>query len=373
MNFDEIIRDLKAKNLYRERVESDNLLNFCSNDYLGLSKDERVIEAGKKYLEKYGAGSTGSALVTGYKLYLKELEEFLAYFKKMESCVVFGSGFLANLGLFSAISDENFLILSDELNHASIIDGIKLSKSKKHIFPHLDFDYLESFLENERKKYKDVFIVLESVFSMDGDYPDIERAIYISNKFDAYLILDEAHATGTMKKGIFDFFNIKPNEKVIIMGTLSKAVGSYGGFVCASKTFIDFLINKARSYIFSTSLPPSVCGSSLESLKIIEKEKEEFYNRIKKVSDHIVSQLKSQTSFQVRYNNTPIIPIFVLDEALAIDIRDKLLKEKIFIQAIRYPTVPIKKARLRLTASLSYKTEDIEKLLFALEKISNNL
>ncbi len=362
------LEKIESSNLLRKRLLREGLKDFCSNDYLALRDHPQVVEEAIRVLKDYGLGSGASALVSGYTKYHKYLEESLASFKKVPCCVLFGSGYLANLGTIQALVDEKDLILSDQLNHAGIIDGCRISKATVLIYKHRNYAHLEELLKSHRKNYRRCLIVSDTVFSMDGDIAHIPTLKKLSEAYDCMLYLDEAHATGVLGDsggGGLEFFKEDWKDYIIIMGTLSKALGSYGAFVCGSESLCKFLINKARSLIFSTSLPPSVCAGAKKALEIIQREPWRI-ERLKSLSERLYNQIK-EIGFEISFYGTPILPIMVYEEAKAIEIRDRLLEKGVFIQAIRYPTVPKGKARLRLTASLRYKEEDIAFLLEALK------
>ncbi len=365
------LKEIKEQNLYRERIISERVKDFCSNDYLGLRKHPAVIEESERILREYGLGSGASQLVSGYTKYHKKLEEVLADFKEVPSCVLFGSGYLANVGTIPALTGEGDLILSDELNHASIIDGVRLSKAEKYIFKHKNYDELEDFLSQNRNKYRRCLIVTDTVFSMDGDIADLRRLYKICEYYDCMLYIDEAHATGVIGKtgkGGLEHFGLKHKEFVIVMGTLSKALGGYGAFVCGSEALTEYLINKARSLIFSTSLPPHICGGIIKSIEIIKGEGRDLIKKLRDLEKNVVKIL-IDLDLVFRYFRTPILPIMVYSEEKALKISKNLLKEKVFIQGIRYPTVPKGEARLRLTVSLNYTDEDLEFLKEKLYKV----
>lgn len=369
----EILYDLENKNLYRKRILREELKDFCSNDYLGLRDHPRVIEATKKALEEYGLGSGASQLVSGYTEVHAQLEKELAKFKGTPSCVLFGSGYMANVGTIPVLAEEGDLILSDELNHASLIDGCRLSKAERKVFRHRDYTQLEEILKRERHRYEKALIVTDGVFSMDGDMADL-RALYdISERFDCILYVDDAHGTGAVGggKGSLEEFGLEWRENVVIMGTLSKALGSYGAFVCGSKNLTELLVNRSRSLIFTTSLPPPVCAGALESLRIIEEDPR-MVERLREQSVLIYRRLKG-LPFEVMFHHTPIIPIVIGDEGRTLDMSKKLLERRIFLQAVRYPTVPKGKARLRLTVSLRYKENELEELFETLEDLCRNI
>lgn len=361
---------LKEQYLYRTRFLREGLKDFCSNDYLGLKKHPEVLEASIRALREYGLGSGASALVSGYTFYHKELEEKLADFKRVECCVLFGSGYLANLGTIQSLVGDGDAAFSDQLNHASIVDACRLSKAKVFVYKHRDYQNLEELLRKNRENYKKCLVVSDTVFSMDGDVADISKLKKLCKEYDCMLYLDEAHATGVLGKygrGGLEAFEESWEDFLVVMGTLSKAIGSYGAFVCGSKVLCEYLINRARSLIFSTSLPPAVCAGAIKALEIIQAENWRL-EKLKTTSERLYEGLKA-VNLQVLYNRTPIIPIMVYDESKAISIRDYLLQKGILLQAIRYPTVPKGQARLRLTASLNYSEEDIQLLLEALKSL----
>jgi 8-amino-7-oxononanoate synthase len=369
----EDIEKLKKENLYRERIVlgvDKKIKILCSNDYLNLSENPFVKLGAIEATLRFGAGSTGSQLVSGYLEIHREIEEILRFLKKTEKCITVGSGYLANIGLIPALADKpEDLIISDQLNHASIIDGVRLSKAKKVIYPHKDTAFIKKFLEKERNKYRRCLIITDGVFSMDGDIAPLHKLIQLAEKYECFLIVDDAHATGTIGYSTLDFYNIQTiPEYVIQMGTFSKAIGSYGAYICASETIIEYLVNKARSIIFSTSLPPSVLGAVKNALMLIKEKK--LTKQLMKLSQEIKTIFKKKNipiGESGKYP-TPIVPIMVFDEEKALELKNILWKEGFFIQAIRYPTVPRGKARLRLTISLKYEKSVYEELIEILEK-----
>ena len=364
---------IKENNLYREIkylskpqdkftiIDNKNVLLMSSNNYLGLCNNEEVKQSSINALNKYGLGAGGSRLTTGSYILHKELEEKIAKFKNEESSLIFNTGYMANLGVISAICDENYYIFSDELNHASIIDGCRLSKAKTIIYKHNDMYDLEEKIKEINPKYG--VIVTDSVFSMDGDICNLPKIIEISNRYNLLTIVDDAHATGVIGKsgrGSSEYFNLKPD---ITIGTLSKAIGSEGGFVCASSDIIDYLKNKARSFIFSTALSPSIIAGSIKSIDTIEKNQ----TLVKKLQSNVKYMVKGLKNIGFDTKSlTPIIPILIGEEKIALKFSEKLLEEGIYIPAIRYPTVKKGEAILRLTLM---STHDFEDLDFALNKI----
>lgn len=366
---------IKENNLYREMrylskpqdkfttIDGKDVLLMSSNNYLGLCSNEEVKMASIEAINKYGLGSGGSRLTTGsYDLH-KKLEEEISKFKNVEAALIFNTGYMANVGVISAICDENYYIFSDELNHASIIDGCRLSKAKTIVYKHNDMKDLESKIMSNNPKFG--MIVTDSVFSMDGDIAKLPEVIEIAKKYNLLTLVDDAHATGVIGKtgrGSSEYFNCKPD---IIIGTLSKAIGSEGGFVCANKDIIDYIKNKARSFIFSTALSPAVINGAIKSLNITEKNPE----LVKKLNDNINYMCKSLRDIGFNINSeSPIIPILIGKEEIALEFSKMLLEEGIYIPAIRYPTVKRGKAILRLTLMATHDFKDLD---FVLDKIKS--
>ncbi len=367
MNFEDFLikklNSIKEKNRYRERIILDkDVINFSSNDYLSLKNNQKTKEKLKESLDKIYLGSGASVLVSGYYEVQKELENFIANFKQTESCVVVGSGYMANVGLIQTITEENDIIFSDELNHASIIDGIRISKAKKVIYKHCDVEDLEEKLlkyDTDGKK----IIITDGVFSMEGDIAPVDKIVDLAKKYKCVVVIDDAHGTGITGegRGTLNHFGILPDKNIIQMGTLSKAVGSYGAFICGSYLLIDYLINTMRSLIFTTALSPIQNFISLENFKILQNEPIRREEVLKK-SKYLVEGLRD-LGLDVNFYQTSIVSLVVGSEEKALNLRDKLLKNNIFIQAIRPPTVPENTSRLRITINYDHSYEDIDKLL----------
>lgn len=367
---EENLNQLKHSGLYRDRkVIPDKVIDFSSNDYLGLKDNPETKQKLCQNIDNLYLGSGASALISGYYPVQKELEEFLADFKETESCLVVGSGYMANTGLLQAIATKDDIIFSDQLNHASIIDGIRLSKAKKIIYNHLDLDHLEDALKTQKTSGKKI-VVTDSVFSMDGDIAPIKEMIYLCQKYDALLIIDEAHATGVLGKegkGSLSHFVIKPEENIIQVGTLSKAVGSYGAFICGTKLLVEYLVNKMRSVIFTTALSPVQNFISLENLKILKKDN----SRRKKLYENIdlFISLCKQSGIEVNHFGTPILTIMTYDPFKTTLIREKLLTKGFFVGAVRPPTVPEGLSRLRVTISSKHTPQQIKAFVWALREV----
>ncbi|SNZ08522.1 glycine C-acetyltransferase/8-amino-7-oxononanoate synthase [Persephonella hydrogeniphila] len=373
MEFNSFLREklqkIKDRDLYRERFILENgVIDFSSNDYLGLR--DNPVTKGKlcKKIEKIPLGSGASALISGYTQIQQELETFLSEIKETESCLVVGSGYLANTGLLQAVITEKDTVFSDQYNHASIIDGIRLSKAKKVIYRHNDINDLEDKLKkNNSEGFK--FIVTDGVFSMEGDIAPLKEIKYLSDKYKAILIIDDAHGTGVLGegRGTVYHFGIKPDENLIQVGTLSKAVGSYGAFICGTEELIQFLINRMRTQIFSTALSPVQNFISLENLTIMMRQPERR-RKVLELSKQLYEKAKEE-GIDLNYHGTPILTLIVGEEKKALFVRDKLLENGIFVQAIRPPTVPEGSSRLRITVSYKHSENDINLLVKSLKNV----
>lgn len=350
------LQQLRQENLYRSMRIMDSqqsshvhtggreMLLLSSNSYLDLAAVPKVKQAAAQAALTWGAGSGGSRLTTGTMRLHEELENALASFKHTEAALLFNTGYMANLGIISAFADKESVIFSDEYNHASIIDGCRLSGAKIMVYKHNDMEDLENKLQ--QTAYRKGLIVSDAVFSMDGDIADLPQLTELGKRYGLLTMVDEAHATGVIGaagKGIAEYYNYSCQAD-ITMGTLSKALGSEGGFVCADQLFIDYLANKARSFIFSTSQCPAALGAALKSLQLLEAQPE------------MVQRLRHNIRFFCRFlkeegiaadSETAIIPIIIGDEAVALNISQELYEQGILIPAIRYPTVAKGAARLR--------------------------
>lgn len=360
---EEELTNLKKRKLYRELktldspqgkeviVDGKRVLNFSSNDYLSLASNFNC-----NCLERWGFGSGASRLVCGNFAIHERLEKKLAEIKKTESALLFSTGYMANLGVISTLTKEEDLILSDELNHASTIDGCRLSKATVKVYNHGNVEELEFLLKRERKKYRNCFIVTDSVFSMDGDVAPLSELFQLKNDYNAVLIIDDAHATGVVGWSSLDLFNLVPDEKTVIVGTLGKALGTFGAFVAGSRILRDYLINRGRSFIFTTALPPHVACQTLENLKLVSERmkalqtKMEFFRNLTGMS-----------------STSAIFPVIVGDERTALKVSRKLWGNGFFVPAIRPPTV--KESRLRITVNYGHSMENLKKLWKSLEKL----
>ena len=331
-------------------------IDFSSNDYLGLSQNPEVIEAGIEVVRKYGAGATGARLLSGNSDLFEAFEQRIAIDKKTESALIFNSGFQANSGVLECLTDKHTMVIFDMLNHASMYHGVFASGAKLKRFRHLDYMHLEDILKEVTKEYTDILIVSETVFGMDGDIADIQALIDISEKYGAMLYLDEAHATGLYgKRGYglstnFDF----DKEKVIIMGTFSKAIGSSGAYVACSFLIKDFLVNKCKSFIYSTALSPFCIGAAQKSwtmLPFLESLRQSIMRR----ADRVRNALNGVGV------TTNLVPILFKSNEEMMEKKRILQENGIIVSGIRPPTSPT--PRLRIAINGKHSNNDIEKLL----------
>ena len=381
---EESLRNLETKGLKRRLrsvegsqgreiiVDGRKVLNFCSNNYLGLADDPRLREAALECIEEEGIGSGASRLVCGNMQAHRELEEKIAQFKHAESCLVFSTGYMANVGIVSSVFERGDIIFSDKLNHASIVDGIILSGAGFKRYPHKDMNVLEQWLK-ESQGFKKRGIITDSVFSMDGDIAPLDKIVELARRYNAMVMIDEAHALGILGdkgKGAVEYFGLE--EKIDIqMGTLSKAVGVFGAYCCGSKALISFLVNQARSFIYTTGLPPMVAACARRAIEIIEQEprrRAQLHER----SEYMRRELQ-RMGFDTMASQTPIIPILVKESSCAVEFSKKLFENEIFVQAIRPPTVPQNTARLRLTVTATHRQEDLDFALGKFQQVGRTL
>lgn len=341
----------------RVRRDDKEYLMMASNNYLGLTFDERVIEGAIKGAQQYGTGSGGSRLVSGTFPLFTELERELAKFKNTEKALVFNTGYMANVGTISAIADKNTIIFSDALNHASIIDGCRLSRGSVKAYNHCDVDELKYLLkEVERNTRK--LIVTDGVFSMDGDIAPLDKLYELSREYNALLMVDDAHATGTIGSGhgTAAYYGLE-KEVDIQLGTLSKSLGSVGGYVAANSTIIDYLVNMSRSFIFSTALSPADIGAALAALHVLESDTS-VLRRLQNNVNYMADCLNSIGIYAT--NDTPIFPILIGSNEDTLTVSNYLYNAGIIGTAIRPPTVPVGESRIRLTVTAAHNKEQID-------------
>lgn len=366
------MRTIDGRQSRQLNIDGRKVLNFCSNNYLGLADDVRLGQAAMESLRVEGFGCGASRLVCGNFSSHARLEEAMAEFKATEGCLLFNSGYTANIGIISSLFGRGDMIFSDKLNHASIIDGILLSGAQYKRYTHVNMGSLEAMLKAAEPLSKKL-IATDSVFSMDGDIAPLPDIVALAKKYDCAIMVDEAHALGVLGpqgKGAVEHFGLE-GQIDIQMGTFSKAGGSFGAYCCGSKKLVEFLRNKARSFIYTTGLPPSVAAASLRGLEIIAQEPERRKELLAKAQ--FVRQALNLLGFDTLNTQTPIIPIVVKDTALSMCFSQKLFEAGIFVSAIRPPTVPVNTARLRLTVMATHTQQDLEFLLKHVEYIGKEL
>ncbi len=369
--------ELKNKNLYRELkiitprsgrvifLNGKEYINYASNDYLGLSKNKRVFESAVSAARLYGTGSASSRLLSGTYNIHDELENKLSKFKNSESALVFPSGYQTNLGVISSLVGEDDCVIIDRLNHASIIDGARLSKAKIFPYEHADAGSLEKTLE-KAAGFKRRLIITDALFSMDGDMAPLNEIAELAKKYSAMLMIDEAHSTGVFGKngsGLAEYFGLE--DKIDVkMGTLSKALGSQGGFICVNGGLRDYIINKARGFIYTTALSPVSAAAALEAIKIIQ-ESAEPRKRLLANARMFREKLKS-LGYDTLSSESQIIPVLIGDTGKTIGLSRVLFEKGFYVPAVRYQTVPKNMARLRISLTSEHTDEDMEKLCGAL-------
>ncbi len=355
------LRTLKLTAAHQTMLEGRPVTLFCSNDYLGLSRHPRLIKAFQD-AAVYGTGSGAARLISGSTDFHDRLEKKIAQFKGCEKALLFSTGYLANLGVLSALAGEGDLILMDKLCHASLIDGARLSGAALRIFPHKQYGRCEEIL-SQSSGFRRRLLVTDSVFSMDGDIADLGELIRLKETYDAVLVVDDAHGTGvTGPKGRGSCEDPQTGKRPdVVVGTLSKALGCLGGFAAGSEAVIETLVNRARSFIFATSLPPAVCAAAYEAFCVVEEEpslREKLHANIK-----ILEEGLKNSGFDAILSGTPIFPVILGEERAALEGSKALLESGFLIPAIRYPTVAKGKARLRITVSAIHSEKEIRNLI----------
>ena len=339
------------------RVKRNNreFIMMASNNYLGLTHDLRVQQAAKNAVEQYGTGSGGARLTSGTFPLFNELELGIADFKHTEQALVFNTGYMANVGTVTALMNKNSIIISDELNHASIIDGCRLSGARIERYNHKDIEHAEHILKNYKSSHK--MIITDGVFSMDGDIAPLDKLYELGKEYNALLMVDDAHSTGVLGNGRGTAHHFGLTDVDVQLGTLSKALGSVGGYVAGRKELIEYLVNYSRSFIFSTALSPADIGAALEALNIVKNE------------PLVVKQLNENTAYMANKlqsmgiecdDETPIFPIIVGDNERALSLAHELEARGIIITAIRPPTVPVGESRLLMTVTAAHSQEQLD-------------
>lgn len=384
------IERMKTLGLYRDlkrivgpidttvSIDGKEVILLSSNNYLGLASHPKSKEAAVSALREYGTGACSSRLISGNMEIHEELEKKTAKFKGCQSAIVFSTGYMANIGVITSLAMEGDLILSDELNHASIIDGCRLSGAEIKVYPHKNVEKLKEILSqgkasSSKGRYKRRLIITDGVFSMDGDITPLPEILDVAKEEDALAIVDDAHATGVLGengKGTAGYFGLT-DENLIHMGTFSKALGSMGGYIAGSKVIIEYLKNNARPFIFSTALPPSVCASSIAAIDIIENEpliRKRLWENITRFRKGLIN-----LGYNTMESQTQIIPILIGDTSLTMKFATAIFQKGVYAPGIRPPTVPEGKSRIRTSLMASHTDEQIDKVLAVFESEGRRL
>lgn len=377
--FRQDLEQLSQQDLYRSRrvidgpqsvvlnLNGKSVINFSSNDYLGLANHPEVVAAFKNAVDQYGVGSGSAHLICGHSRAHHALEEELAEFTGREKALLFSTGYMANVGVISALVGRGDYVLEDRLNHASLLDGGLLSRAQFSRFKHADYADLQAHMLNSAGRK---LVVSDGVFSMDGDLADLPLLVELVDQYQAGLLIDDAHGFGVLGKnggGIVEYFGLTQNQVPILMGTLGKAFGTFGAFVAGSDELIEWLIQKARSYVFTTALPPAVAEATRTSLRLLQTESWRREHLQALIARFRLGAL--QQGLQLMDSFTPIQPILVGDSQQVMTISSALLERGFLLSPIRPPTVPKGTARLRVTFSAEHQYHQVDALLDALSKV----
>ena len=385
------IDDLRAKNLYRPlrimsgaqavhtTVMGRPVISLSSNNYLGLTTHPRLVEAAVKAVRELGVGTGAVRTIAGATELIEELERRLADFKHVEAVLTLQSGLTSNSGTIPAITADGDLIFSDELNHASIIDGVRLSRAERTVFPHRDVDGLEKVLREARANggkngpYKNILVITDGVFSMDGDIAPLAGICDVADRYDAAVMVDDAHASGVLGRngrGTIDHFDLHGRVDIQV-GTLSKAVGVMGGYIAGRQHLKDFLTQRCRPLLFSTSQPPAVAAACIAAIDVLEQEPE----RIERLWDNarFFKSALQGLGFDTGISETPITPVIAGDEAKAQQLAARLFEEGVFATSVVFPTVALGKARVRTIVTSEHSRDDLQTCTNAFEKVGREL
>jgi len=378
------LRDLRERGLFRwprllegpqepvARYDGREVINLCSNNYLSLANHPVLKDAARQALDSLGVGSGAVRTIAGNMAIHRQVEDELARFKHTEATLLYQSGFTANAGTVSAILGKDDVIVSDELNHASIIDGARLSGAAKKIFPHKDVAAARALLEESRGA-RHVLLITDGVFSMDGDIAPLPALVALAEEFGAIMMVDDAHASGVLGsagRGTVDHFHLHGRVHVQV-GTLSKAFACQGGYVAGSQTLVDYLIHRARPLLFSTSHPPSVAATALAAVRLVQQQPE----IIERLWDNtrFFKRGLGQLGFNTGMSETPITPVIVGDEVRAMELSDRLFAHGVFALSIAFPTVPRGKARVRTIVTAGHTQDQLRRALDAFERVGREL
>jgi len=374
---DEELQRLATQGLLRSRrirtgpqgtvcnIDGKPVINFGSNDYLGLAGDPRLAAAARAALRREGTGSGASPLVSGYSRYHRLLERRLAAFEATEAALVCVSGYAANVGTVAALVGPGDLVISDAHNHASLLDGCRLSRADFRVYPHCDMEALERLLRRS-DRYRRCLIVTDTLFSMDGDFAPLPELAHLADRYQAMLLVDEAHATGVLGqdgRGLVEFFGLEDRVAVRI-GTLSKALGCVGGFVVGSKSLVDWLVNRARPYIFSTAMPPPVAAAAAAAISIVRSEPQRRRHLLQQAD--LLRQQLSRMGWNIGRSASHIIPLVVGAPHRATVLAAQLLRRGVFVPPIRPPAVPEGQSCLRISLTAAHSDDHVAQLIDAL-------
>jgi glycine C-acetyltransferase len=355
-------------------IDGHQVITLSSNNYLGLTVHPKLREAAIQAIEKYGVGSGSVRTIAGTMALHVELEEKLSRFKHTEAALTFQSGYTTNLGVISALLNPDDLIISDELNHASIIDGIRLNKTPRKVYAHKDMKDLRRVLEEAKTSHAPkAMVVTDGVFSMDGDIAPLPEIVTLAEEYDAFVMVDDAHSSGVLGKngrGSVSHFGLD-GRVALQVGTLSKGIGALGGYVACSKDVKDYLLQCARPILFSTSHPPSVVATCIAALDLLESDSR-LVDRLWE-NAHYFKRGLEQLGFNTGHSETPITPVIVGEGALAMKFSNRLFQEGVFAQGIVFPTVPADKCRVRTIVTALHTQEELSKALSIFEKVGKEL
>ena len=370
-NFEQEVKNLESQHLRRQlqiaespadttiTIQGHKLLSMASNNYLGLANHPAVKQAAIDAIQQWGVGAGAARLLSGTMPPHDQLENDLAEFKQVEAALTFGTGYTTNIGLIPSLIDQDGLILTDRYCHASLIEASRLARAKVRVFHHNDTEHLEKLLK-KREKVSATLVVTEGVFSMDGDLAPLPDLLKLCQTYDATLVVDDAHGTGVMGangRGTIEYFGLDPKDTIQI-GTLSKAIGTSGGYVAGTVSLKNYLINVSKAFIFTTAQPPAIAAAASTAIEIIKNEPI-YRHRLWKNRDFLYSELKNM-GFQLTNTQSPILPIIVKSAEKALKMSQALYKAGIYVPAIRPPTVPKESSRLRITVSSGHSKEQLQ-------------
>ena len=353
-------------------VDGKRVISYASNDYLGLANHPKVVEAAMRALKRYGLGAAASHMVSGHMRAHHELEGKLSDYIGLSKALLFSSGYAANLGILTALAGRGDTIFADKLNHASLNDGALLSRATFKRYPHCDLAKLETMLADTKSGGRKL-IVTDAVFSMDGDIAPLPELLKLAEKYDAHLVIDDAHGFGVLGyrgKGALEHFNLK-SERIVYMATLGKAAGGYGAFVAGEEDIVEWILQSARSYIFTTATPPAIAAAMQVSLEVMQEDRERL-KHLRTLIDFFGDSLRLQFA-KLPYSQTAIQPIIIGDNATALAFAEALRERHMLVPAIRPPTVPPGTARLRVSITAAHSADDLFDLITALTDLEVEL